>query len=42
LQRALKLKRFFRGPILIPFIAPTGLATLGWWLILDPTYSHIN
>jgi multiple sugar transport system permease protein len=42
LQRALKLKRFFRGSILIPFIAPTGLTTLGWWLILDPTYSHIN
>jgi multiple sugar transport system permease protein len=42
LQRALKLKRFFRGSILIPFIAPTGLTTLGWWLIFDPTYSHIN
>ena len=42
LQRALKFKRFFRGSILIPFIAPTGLTTLGWWLIFDPTYSHIN
>ncbi len=42
LQRALRLKRFFRGSILIPFIAPTGLTTLGWWLIFDPTYSHIN
>ncbi|MGQ4806786.1 hypothetical protein NKDENANG_00121 [Candidatus Entotheonellaceae bacterium PAL068K] len=42
LQRATKLKRFFRGSILVPFVAPTGLTTLGWWLILDPTYSHIN
>jgi multiple sugar transport system permease protein len=42
LQRAMRLKRFFRGSILIPFIAPTGLTTLGWWLIFDPTYSHIN
>jgi multiple sugar transport system permease protein len=42
LQRATKCKRFFRGSILIPFVAPTGLTTLGWWLIFDPTYSHIN
>ena len=42
LQRALRLKRFFRGSILVPFVAPTGLTTLGWWLIFDPTYSHIN
>ena len=42
LQKAFRLKRFFRGSILIPFIAPTGLTTLGWWLIFDPTYSHIN
>jgi multiple sugar transport system permease protein len=42
MQRATKLKRFFRGSILIPFVAPTALTTLGWWLIFDPTYSHIN
>ncbi len=42
LQRILKLKRFFRGSVLLPFVAPTALSTLGWWLILDPTYSHIN
>lgn len=42
LQRATKFKRFFRGSILVPFVAPTGLTTLGWWLIFDPTYSHIN
>ena len=42
LQRALRFKRFFRGSILVPFVAPTGLTTLGWWLIFDPTYSHIN
>ena len=42
LQRITTFKRFFRGAMLIPFVAPTALTTLGWWLILDPTYSHIN
>jgi multiple sugar transport system permease protein len=42
LQRILKFKRFLRGSVLLPFIAPTALTTLGWWLILDPTYSHVN
>ena len=42
MQRATKMKRFIRGSILVPFVAPTVLTTLGWWLILDPTYSHIN
>jgi multiple sugar transport system permease protein len=42
LQRILKLRRFLRGSVLLPFVAPTALSTLGWWLILDPTYSHIN
>jgi multiple sugar transport system permease protein len=42
LQRATKWKRFLRGSVLIPFVAPTALTTLGWWLIFDPTYSHIN
>jgi multiple sugar transport system permease protein len=42
LQRANKWKRFLRGSVLIPFVAPTALTTLGWWLIFDPTYSHIN
>jgi multiple sugar transport system permease protein len=42
LQRVAKLKRLIRGSVLVPFVAPTALTTLGWWLILDPTYSHIN
>jgi multiple sugar transport system permease protein len=42
LQRANMWKRFLRGSVLIPFVAPTALTTLGWWLIFDPTYSHIN
>lgn len=42
LQRITHLKRFLRGAMLLPFVAPTALTTLGWWLILDPTYSHIN
>ncbi len=42
LLKALKLKKILRGSLLIPFVAPTALTTLGWWLIFDPTYSHIN
>ncbi|NKC12851.1 MAG: ABC transporter permease subunit [Gammaproteobacteria bacterium] len=42
LLKALRLKKFWRGSLLIPFVAPTALTTLGWWLIFDPTYSHIN
>jgi multiple sugar transport system permease protein len=42
LLRILKLRRFLRGAMLLPFVAPTALTTLAWWLILDPTYSHIN
>lgn len=42
LQRATRWKRFIRGSVLIPFVAPTALTTLGWWLIFDPNYSHIN
>jgi multiple sugar transport system permease protein len=42
LQRALKFKRLIRGAVLLPFVAPTALTTLAWWLIFDPTYSHIN
>jgi multiple sugar transport system permease protein len=42
LLKALKFKKFWRGAMLIPFIAPTALTTLGWWLIFDPTYSHVN
>jgi multiple sugar transport system permease protein len=42
LLRILSLRRFLRGAMLLPFVAPTALTTLAWWLILDPTYSHIN
>ncbi len=42
LQRVMVFKRFIRGSILLPFVAPTALTTLGWWLIFDPTFSHIN
>lgn len=42
LLRALKWKKFWRGSLLVPFVAPTALTTLGWWFIFDPTYSHVN
>ena len=42
LLRIVRFRRFLRGAMLLPFVAPTALTTLAWWLILDPTYSHIN
>ncbi|MCB1740996.1 MAG: sugar ABC transporter permease [Gammaproteobacteria bacterium] len=42
LLKATRFKKFWRGSMLIPFVAPTALTTLGWWLIFDPTYSHVN
>ena len=42
LVQAQFMKLFIRGALLVPFVAPTALTTLGWWLIFDPTYSQLN
>src|SRR5262245_12340985 len=42
LVRTLRLKRFVRGAILLPWVVPTALSTLAWWWMFDSTYSVIN
>jgi multiple sugar transport system permease protein len=35
-------QRVWRGLMLIPWVIPPALSTLGWWWLFDPTYSAIN
>jgi multiple sugar transport system permease protein len=35
-------QRVWRGLLLIPWVIPPALSTLGWWWLFDPTYSAIN
>ncbi len=34
--------RIWRGVILIAWVTPPALSTLGWWWLFEPTYSAIN
>jgi multiple sugar transport system permease protein len=42
LARNLRLKRLVRGAVLLPFVIPTALSTLGWWWMFDSLYSVVN
>jgi multiple sugar transport system permease protein len=42
LARKLRLKRLIRGAVLLPWVIPTALSTLGWWWMFDSLYSVIN
>lgn len=35
-------QRKWRGMLLIPWVIPPALSTLGWWWMFDPSYSSIN
>lgn len=35
-------QRLWRGLIVVPFVMPPALSTLGWWWLFDPTHSAIN
>jgi multiple sugar transport system permease protein len=35
-------QRVWRGLMLIPWVMPPALSTLGWWWLFDPTHSAIN
>ena len=35
-------QRVWRGLMLVPWVIPPALSTLGWWWQFDPTYSAIN
>lgn len=37
-----KRQRLWRGLVLVPWVIPPALSTLGWWWLFDPTYSAIN
>lgn len=35
-------QRLWRGIVLIPWVMPLALSTLGWWWIFEPTHSALN
>jgi multiple sugar transport system permease protein len=37
-----KGQRKWRGMLLVPWVIPPALGTLGWWWLFEPTYSAIN
>src|SRR6266436_348880 len=39
LFRAVTFKKWVRGAVLLPWVIPTALSTLGWWWMFDSLYS---
>ncbi len=37
-----KGQRKWRGMLLVPWVIPPALSTLGWWWLFEPTYSALN
>jgi multiple sugar transport system permease protein len=42
LNQQLWFKRLIRGAVLLPWVIPTALSTLGWWWMFDSLYSVVN
>jgi multiple sugar transport system permease protein len=42
LSQQLWLKRLIRGAVLLPWVIPTALSTLGWWWMFNSLYSVVN
>src|SRR5436189_2051605 len=42
LNEQLWFKRFIRGAVLLPWVIPTALSTLGWWWMFSSLYSVVN
>jgi multiple sugar transport system permease protein len=42
LNEQLWFKRLIRGAILLPWVIPTALSTLGWWWMFNSLYSVVN
>jgi multiple sugar transport system permease protein len=42
LARNVPFKRLLRGAVLLPWVIPTALSTLGWWWMFDSLYSVVN
>ena len=37
-----KGQRKWRGMMMVPWVIPAALSTLGWWWLFEPTYSALN
>jgi multiple sugar transport system permease protein len=35
-------QRIWRGLLLVPWVIPLAISTLGWWWLFDPSYSALN
>jgi multiple sugar transport system permease protein len=42
LNQRLWFKRLIRGAVLLPWVIPTALSTLGWWWMFNSLYSVVN
>src|SRR4029450_5008577 len=42
LNEQLWFKRMIRGAVLLPWVIPTALSTLGWWWVFNSLYSVVN
>src|SRR4030095_11079666 len=42
LNEQLWFKRLIRGAVLLPWVIPTALSTLGWWSMFNSLYSVVN
>jgi multiple sugar transport system permease protein len=42
LSEQLWFKRMIRGAVLLPWVIPTALSTLGWWWMFNSLYSVVN
>ena len=42
LNQQLSFKRLIRGAVLLPWVIPTALSTLGWWWMFNSLYSVVN
>jgi len=42
LNQQLWFKRIIRGSVLLPWVIPTALSTLGWWWMFNSLYSVVN
>src|SRR6185436_6455269 len=42
LNEQLWFKRMIRGVVLLPWVIPTALSTLGWWCMFNSLYSVVN
>jgi multiple sugar transport system permease protein len=42
LNEQLWFKRMIRGTVLLPWVIPTALSTLGWWWMFNSLYSVVN